>query len=73
MLVEKNTINYKIVRRTSPYNKYIKWFRECYAEDGRLIASEGYKTEKEARDTGGSVHRLPVGNRILETTCQEIR
>ena len=58
-------IKYKIVRRTSPYNKYIKWFREYYNKDNFMISSIGYKTERGARDFSKQ-HHLPIGNRIIE-------
>ncbi len=63
-------IKYRIVRRTSPYNKYIKWFRECFKEEGILLSSTGYRTEKEARNFSKQ-HWMPIGNRILEIVYQE--
>ncbi|KKM91589.1 hypothetical protein LCGC14_1227010 [marine sediment metagenome] len=53
-----NQIKFRITRRTSEYNKYIKWFRECFNADGILISSIGYKTEKEARAQIKRVKRL---------------
>lgn len=60
------TIKFCIVRRTSQYNKYIKWFREFYNNENKLISSIGYKTEKEARDFR-LISEMPIGNRILIT------
>ena len=72
MKEEYQTIKYKIIRRTSKYNKYIKWFAECYRDDDSLLASAGYRTQKEARNSMKQTHPLPVGNRLIITTYQEI-
>ena len=63
-------IKYKIVRRTSPYNKYIKWFREYYNKDNFMFSSIGYKTEREARDLD-KIKSVPIGNRITEYIYSE--
>jgi len=63
-------IIYKIVRRTSPYNKYIKWFREYYNKDGLMFSSIGYRTEREARDFA-KTKSMPIGNTITEYTYSE--
>ena len=72
MKTVQQTIKYRIIRRTSPYNKYIKWFTECYHDDGSLLSSAGYRTEREARAEVSRSSTLPVGNRMLETTYIEI-
>ncbi len=64
-------ITVKVVRRTSPYNKYIKWFRECYARDGHLISSCGYKTEREAREFKAHV-QMPIGDRLVDYYYDEV-
>jgi len=71
---EYQTIYYRIVRRTSKYNKYIKWFIECYRDkEGKsLLSSAGYRTQKEARGHAKQSRPLPVGNRLLYTNYQEI-
>jgi hypothetical protein len=56
-------IEFVIVRRTSPYNKYIKWFREYYA-NRVLISSIGYKTESAARDFPRE-STMPIGDKII--------
>lgn len=63
-------IKYKIIRRTSPYNKYIKWFREYYNADGFMFSSIGYKTEREARDFD-KVNSVPIGDSITEYIYSE--
>ena len=65
-----NKITFKIERRNSPYNKYIKWFRVCFNSEGKQISSIGYKTEREARDFSKR-HHLPIGNRIVEYIYKE--
>ena len=71
---EYQTIYFKIVRRTSKYNKYIKWFIECYRdiEGESLLSSCGYRTQREAREKAIQKRPLPVGNRLLYTNYQEI-
>jgi len=66
MTEEHTTIKFKIIRRTSAYNKYIKWFRECYREDKTLLSSSGYRTRKEAENFG-LLDKMPIGNRIVIT------
>lgn len=67
-----NTVYFEIVRETSKYNKYIKWFYRTYRADMSLLSSGGYRTEKEAR----AVHQravmigkegFPIGDRISYT------
>ena len=67
-----NEINFKIERRNSPYNKYIKWFRVCFNQDGEQISSIGFKTEREARDFSRS-HHLLIGNKIVEYKYTEVK
>ena len=67
------TIKYKVIRKTSDYNKYIKWFVEKYAEDGKLIGSSGYRTEKEARQTIKPNSQIFIGNEEVCTIYQEIK
>ena len=43
------TRHFTIDRETSPYNKYIKWFARTYHDDGKILSSAGYRTEREAR------------------------
>jgi len=40
----------RIVRETSPYNKYIKWFTKGESKNGAKFTF-GYKTEREARES----------------------
>jgi hypothetical protein len=71
---EKQIHKFKIVRETSPYNKYIKWFCRQYTEDGSPISSFGYKTEREARESVTNSERyFPVGDRLVEIIYQEIK
>jgi len=69
----KQTINYKIVRRTSQYNKYIKWFVGCYGQNNSLLSSCGYRTEREARQSVVNTPQpLPMGNKLIYTEYREI-
>lgn len=43
----------KIERKTSPYNKYIKWLATGEAENGAKF-SMGYRTLKEATEAHGN-------------------
>ena len=74
-LMEETTqvIKYQIVRRTSDYNKYIKWFVECFRYDGSLLSSTGYKTRKDAKSSVRETSRsIPIGNRLVKTIYQEL-
>jgi len=64
---------YKIVRETSKYNKYIKWFAKCYREDGSSLSSCGYRTEKEARQSV-IIKENPtrIGNRLIKIELKEV-
>ena len=46
--IAANGYNKEVVRETSKYNKYIKWFYRSYREDGTLAVSFGCKTKSEA-------------------------
>jgi hypothetical protein len=65
---------FRIVRRTSQYNKYIKWFAETFHDDGvTLVSSCGYRTEREARESvKPRENPFPIGNRWIHVTMQEI-
>ena len=64
--MENMTIYYKIIRETSKYNKYIKWFAKCYRHNGEEISSFGYRTEKEARNSIDILKGIfPVGSRLI--------
>jgi len=68
-----NTIYFEIVRETSKYNKYIKWFYRTYREDGTPVSSGGYKTQKEAQAVHDRAVRIgregfAIGNRTCYTT-----
>ena len=74
--METIIVNYKIVRETSKYNKYIKWYAKCYGSNGEEISSFGYTTEKEARN---SIHVFdvlngifPIGNREINYIYKEV-
>ncbi len=73
MKIETQTIKCRVIRKTSPYNKYIKWFTECYYEDGKLLSSFGYRTRKEAEaELKDSNVPFPIGNRLTQTHYQRI-
>jgi len=71
--MEAQILRYKIVRRNSPYNKYIKWFVEIYLEDGTLISSCGYRTERLARESvTPEEYTFPIGAKLVHMKLQEI-
>lgn len=71
--MEIQILRYKVVRRNSPYNKYIKWFVETYREDGTLISSCGYRTERLARESvTPDKYTFPIGNKLVHVELQEI-
>ena len=67
---------YEIVRESSKYNKYIKWFLRTYNENMKQLSSAGYKTRREAEE---AVERMvkrgkegfPIGDHLsyTEYTC----
>ena len=68
---------YEIKRETSKYNKYMKWHLIFYREDKSMLASEYFRTEKEARaSVEHSIWRgaqgFPIGNRMSYTSYQAI-
>ncbi len=73
METETQIIKCRIVRKTSQYNKHIKWFTECFHEDGTILSSFGCRTKKEAetelKDTGIP---LAIGNRLIITHYKRI-
>ncbi len=58
----------KVIRRTSKYNPRIKWFTECYREDGTVLSCHGYRTRKEAENelVDDSVG-IPIGDKIVKS------
>ena len=69
--MEERIVKFRIARRTSKYNKYIKWFAETFRDDGSILSSFGYRTEREARSSIKS-GPFPIGNRIINYTYQEV-
>lgn len=68
-----STIRYRIIRETSKYNKYIKWFLRTFREDGTILSSAGYRTRKEAVEIVTKPRRpMPIGNRFSVTFFEEI-
>ncbi len=57
----------RITRRTSQYNKYIKWFAETYNSGDILISSFGYRTRKEAEHSLRDGQTFHIGNRTIKT------
>lgn len=72
MEIENRTIKYRIIRKTSPYNKYIKWFLETYRDDGSLLSSSGYKTEFLARNVIKNDKSIPLGNKLIFIHYEEM-
>ena len=72
--METMTIYYKIIKETSKYNKYIKWFVKCYRKNGEEVSSFGYKTEKEARNSIDVLRGIfPIGNREINYIYEEVK
>ena len=64
-----NRISYRIERKTSKYNKYMKWHLETYREGGSLLSSDYFKTRKLAENTiNRSIETgkkgFPIGNSL---------
>ena len=75
MLREKHqTLFFKIVRRTSKYSKYIKWYAETYSdiEAKQLVSLTGHRTQKEARQFCTAHSPVDIGNNLVFTHYQEI-
>lgn len=63
---------YQIVRETSKYNKYIKWFLKEVYENGSK-ASTGFRTKREALENINRLRRpLPCGIGMLMTYTKEV-
>ena len=58
------TRHFTIDRETSPYNKYIKWFARTYLDNGIILSSAGYRTEREARDSLVSGRTMQIGRKV---------
>ena len=73
MKTQIHIIKCRIIRKISKYNKYIKWFTECFRDDGTLLSSSGYRTRKEAENelTDDKIG-IPIGNRIIKTRYELI-
>ena len=72
--LETITVYYKIVRETSIYNKYIKWFAKCYRKDKSLLSSFGYRTEKEARESIIiKENPFPIGERLINFKYEGVK
>ena len=72
--MDKQICRFKIIRRTSQYNKYIKWYAETFSEDTKLISSCGYRTEREARQSViPKENPFSIGDRIIQIELQEIK
>lgn len=68
MKTENQILYFKIIRRTSKYNKYIKWFLEEYRDPqgNRLVSSCGCRTKKEC-ESKLTPHEMALGDRIIQT------
>jgi hypothetical protein len=72
--MEHKTSKYRIIRKTSQYNKYIKWYAETFRDDGTLVSSFGYRTEREARASViPKENPFPIGDRRIFITMEEIK
>jgi spore coat protein CotF len=64
---------YEITRETSKYNKNTKWTAKTYNKDMKLLATFGFKTEKEARESVKGALNVPVGNHFNDYYYEEIK
>lgn len=64
-------VKFRIVRRTSQYNRYIKWYAETFREDGSIASSFGYRTQREARASIKS-GLFPIGKRMNHYIYEEV-
>lgn len=56
-----------VIRKTSKYNKYIKWFVET-SVDENMVSSEGFRTKKSAIEMLTRSRRpFPIGNKMTLT------
>lgn len=56
-----------VIRKTSKYNKYIKWFTETFVDEC-MVSSEGFKTKKAAfKNLTRSRRPFPIGDRMTLT------
>ena len=67
-----NKISYKITRKTSKYNKYMKWQLELFRKDNTRLSSQYFKTQKAAMESiKRAIYRgqkgFPIGNRLSYT------
>ncbi len=46
-----NVAYYELLRETSKYNKYMRWHVKYYLENKTLVASDWFKTEREAQES----------------------
>jgi len=74
MKIDEQKHYFKIIRQTSKYNKYIKWFARIYKDPNctQLIFSSGYKTQKEARASCSQKALMPIGNRLIKIEYIEV-
>ncbi len=68
---------YTVTRETSKYNKYMKWHLQYYRENKTLLASQWFKTQKEAiARVDHSIWRgkqgFPIGNRMSYTDYEPL-
>jgi hypothetical protein len=72
--MDKQICRFKIIRRTSQYNKHIKWYAETFTKDAKLVSSYGYRTEREARQSViPRENPFPIGDRLIQIELQEIK
>ena len=67
-----NKISYKITRKTSKYNKYMKWQLELFRSDNTRLSSQYFKTQKAAiENIERAIYRgqkgFPIGNGLSYT------
>lgn len=66
--VTLNRVNAILSRKTSRYNKCVKWHYQQFREDGSLLSSEHFKTKPEAlRHISKNTRPFLIGDRFSVT------
>lgn len=77
MKTTANKVWFKLSRQSSPYNPSLKWHVEYYRENKTLLASQYFKTRKEAQANidctiEQGIAGFPIGDRLPYTTYEQL-
>ncbi len=66
--VTLNRITATLKRKTSKYNKYMKWHYQTFREDGSLLSGQYFKSKPQAMEhISRLVRPFPIGDRFSVT------